>query len=503
MSTMGASTGKLMVGRGAAVLIGFAAAPVLTRVYDPADFGLAEIVSSVCVWAGSFACLCYAAALPLSKDSSETRSLIRLCLLLTLGLTALLVLGVAATGDMTARLTGKPVLRGLLWFVPAVFLLLSLLQVGQRTCSREGRFGVLSVSYFMQESIRPLVQIGLGWWVGATAGSLLWGAVAGHVCGIVVAGIAVLPVLASRDPAGFEASSVADVARRHDQFPKVLLWSTVVNTASRSLPILLIGGLFGTAAAGQYGLGQRVLGLPLMVLGFSIAQVFYPEAGREWAETGSVSESMHRCVRAVSTTCIFPVVTVALLGPFLFEFVFGARWREAGVYAQLLAPWMLVTVISAPLSSTFVVVKRSGVLLGHMVVLLAARVGAVCLGGWLGSGRAAMACLSGSGVVVLASLTVQAWRVGRVEHSIVPGLLRDTLYAVALALPAAIAFWVFGSSPACLGLLAVASVVHGVVAYRRSPMLQRVMQSLMFSRSAGKAEDGVSKGDASDRGGDA
>jgi len=217
---MGASTGKLMVGRGAAMLIGFAAAPVLTRVYDPADFGLAEIVSSVCVWAGSFACLSYAAALPLSKDSSETRSLIRLCLLLTLGLSALLVLGVAATADMTARLTGKPVLRGLQWFVPAVFLLLSLLQIGQHTCSREGRFGVLSVSYFMQGSIRPLLQIGLGWWMAATAGSLLWGAVAGHVCGVVVASIAVLPVLASRAPAGSEASSVADVARRHAQFAK-------------------------------------------------------------------------------------------------------------------------------------------------------------------------------------------------------------------------------------------------------------------------------------------
>ncbi|MBK6912263.1 MAG: hypothetical protein IPH11_00740 [Ignavibacteriales bacterium] len=39
------------------------------------------------------------------------------------------------------------------------------------------------------------------------------------------------------------------------------------------------------------------------------------------------------------------------MGPQIFAFVFGERWREAGVYSQYLTPWLLMNFVLSPISS--------------------------------------------------------------------------------------------------------------------------------------------------------
>ena len=486
MSTIGRSTAKLVMGRGVAMAIGFATAPVLTRLYAPEQFGLAELVMSVSMWVGAFACLGYALAMPLAKERSERRALVRLCLLLTAALAAAVVLITLGGAGPLARLMYEPALRRLLWFVPLLFVLYSVAQIAQYTCSAEGRFGLLSAAYLAQDGVRPPVQILLALVMGAGAHQLLWGTVAGYAGAALVATAVVIAILAS-SPTSDARHTLRSVAASHSQFPKAQLWSTVVNVASRSLPVLLAGAVFSPAMVGHYALGQKVLALPLVLLGMGVAQAFYPQAAREWEETQSVSHSMHRSVLALSTTCIFPIVAVGLLGPFLFQFVFGVRWREAGVYAQILAPGMLLSLIGGALFTVFLVVRRAGLGLAYNLVLLAARPTALLVGGWLGGERVAMACLSAAGGLVIAHSVLTATRLGRAAGGIAAMVARDTAYALALLLPSAVAWWTTGSTVLCLVLLGAATCVHGRLAYRRSPMLQAALRSLILRVGPGGA----------------
>jgi hypothetical protein len=130
------------------------------------------------------------------------------------------------------------------------------------------------------------------------------------------------------------------------------------------------------------------------------------------------------------------------------------------------------------------------VILAYNVALLAARPTALVVGGWLGGERVGILCFSAVGVAVQCAVVLTAKRVGRVRYSIGAVVLRDTLYALGLLLPAAAAWWVLRSTPACIALLAAATCVHGLVAYRRSPLLRAALSGLASRlRPAGTEED--------------
>src|SRR5439155_3644918 len=57
---------------------------------------------------------------------------------------------------------------------------------------------------------------------------------------------------------------------------------------------------------------------------------------------------------------IAPFIVLMLCAPSLFGFVFGAAWRDAGVYALILAPWMALNFLTSPLSQLPLIVGRQG-----------------------------------------------------------------------------------------------------------------------------------------------
>ena len=59
---------KLLSGAGVGSAVGFLAAPVITRLYTPADFGLLALFSSICVLCYPFCTLKYSLAIPLHTD---------------------------------------------------------------------------------------------------------------------------------------------------------------------------------------------------------------------------------------------------------------------------------------------------------------------------------------------------------------------------------------------------------------------------------------------------
>jgi O-antigen/teichoic acid export membrane protein len=62
-----------------------------------------------------------------------------------------------------------------------------------------------------------------------------------------------------------------------------------------------------------------------------------------------------------------PIVLIAA-GPFLFAIVFGEEWREAGEYARILAPWMFLDLIRAPIVQVGSIVRKQQQVLYFSIV---------------------------------------------------------------------------------------------------------------------------------------
>ncbi len=471
---------KLVAGRGLSIAISLGTAPIVARLFAPGDFGVYGVIVAVGTWVTAFACLGYFQAIPLAGDRGEMRALLRLCGLITLVLTGLCLLLPWAGGDLLIRLLHKPGAGPYLWFVPLFFLLNSLANITEHSLSRLQRFGSLALFNFAVTNLSRLFTIAYGVLVGAGALGLILGNLAG-VGGALVLGAAVLlPALAGPGPPGERPWTLARVARRHRQFPRVQMWNWVLSATSHSLPVLLLGGFFGAAVAGMFVYARNIILMPKNLISTSVAQVFYPQGAREWDQGGDLGQSIRRSLKLLVLTTSFPAVLLALLGPVLFAVVFGERWREAGVYAQILSPWMFMEIVATPIALVLLITRRAHLALAYNLVLVVVRVGSLLAGGlWAGARVALLIFSLGSAAVMLHQLWYCLRLGGAGVREPVGLVLREVGRSLLLLLPLALGAW-WGLLPGWLVLVlsAAAAAWYFALLTGREPMLRRELERL-------------------------
>jgi O-antigen/teichoic acid export membrane protein len=123
------------------------------------------------------------------------------------------------------------------------------------------------------------------------------------------------------------------------------------------LPLFVITGVYGVASAGYFSIAERVVQIPISLLGSAISQVFLSVAA-----DSKGSAELKLLVEKISSKLIHiglpPAVLFFLTGPELFLYVFGENWRLAGEFAKWMTPWFFMQFISSPLSVVFVATEK-------------------------------------------------------------------------------------------------------------------------------------------------
>jgi O-antigen/teichoic acid export membrane protein len=93
-----------------------------------------------------------------------------------------------------------------------------------------------------------------------------------------------------------------------------------------------------------------MLAMPSTLIGNAIGQVFFQEATKEKIETGKAINVFYNTIKKLLIIGIPSFGILFFLIEDLFAFVFGERWRIAGVYAQILTPFYLIRFVVSPVS---------------------------------------------------------------------------------------------------------------------------------------------------------
>lgn len=127
--------------------------------------------------------------------------------------------------------------------------------------------------------------------------------------------------------------------------------------------VYFIDHFFGKVILGVYSFSMRVLQVPMNFIGGALSQVFYQQA----SDTYNVGGDLQLLIRSTikkSVIIAIPILLILLfLGPQIFAFVFGENFYDAGVYAQILAPWILIDFVRAPLSQVPIIIGKQNRLL--------------------------------------------------------------------------------------------------------------------------------------------
>ena len=364
---------------GQAILI--AVAPITTRLYGPADFGLFAVFTGVFSVLLVGSSLRYELAIPQPRGEGNAASLLRLTLSLNAIVATLVGLMVAFGGDALSSVLNTPELTSVLWLLPLAVLGAGTYRAFNFWAIRQHNFGTMAHTKVVQSVVNATFQIACGL-IGSGAVGLILGQVLGLTVGAHRLSRNASLNLMHWSRLGF--LRMQRLAVRYSRFPKFDVAAALTDTLSVQLPNLLLAVLFTAEITGHYLLAERVLGVPLSLLSQSVGQVFYARS-RKAVEDGKITSLTMKVSVTLAIIVIIPAMTVFFAGEPLFVLIFGDAWREAGIFAGWLIVGFAAQFIFSSISLALMATDAQKLNFFVHLCMLVAKAGALLYGYAVGS----------------------------------------------------------------------------------------------------------------------
>ena len=355
----------LVGGTAGAQVLMVLASPLLTRLYTPDDFGLLAVLAALLAFLTVIASARYELAIPLPKSDQDAANLTVLGFILVVCTTLATCVIFLVWPHAIAEAINAPDLASYLWLMPLGVFFVGSYQVFNKWAVRVKHFTAIAKTRVYQALGTLSIQLG-GYQLGVLA--LLVGHTAGQ--GVGASGLA---LSAFRQPELKQCTfrGMRKQASRHRYFPLYSTWTGLFNTASLQLAPIVFVAIYGAMVGGLYALTLRILSMPGSLIGNAVGSVFL-SAAPEARRNGTLAELVKKLHSRLSMAGALPLVVLLFFGPDLFELVFGTGWRQAGVYAQWMAPWIYLQFQWSPLSmlSHVMELQREALIAQFMALVL-------------------------------------------------------------------------------------------------------------------------------------
>ncbi len=346
------------------------AAPLLTRLYTPEDFGLLAVYGGLLALFAVVASLRYELAIPLPESNTEAANVLVLSLLIVLLMTGISAVMLLVAGQQIAHALDTPKLASYFWLLPIGVLLSGIYNVFNYWAIRTKAFGDIARTRISQTLATLAVQI-FGFKLGGIA--LLFGQAGGQGVGSLRLARSAIK---HKEFRSWSWGGVAAAAKRYKQFPIFSTWSGLFNTAGTQLPPLMFAAFFSAGAAGLYALANRILKLPMTILGSAIGQVYFSDLSAA-KHNGTLANKVEVGAIALMQLSLPGAAVFMVLAPDLFAWIFGENWRVAGEIALWMVPWIVFQFISSPLSVVYFVLEKEKLGLIFQLGLFTIRLGSL------------------------------------------------------------------------------------------------------------------------------
>lgn len=377
-------------------LIMVVATPVLTRLYTPEEFGILASFSAILGMLSGAAALRYELAIPLPEKECDAIALVLLALAIALVLSSVVSALIWVTGSSFLEWAGLTTLLPYMWFLPIGMLLACAYQIFNYWAIRQRAYGAIGRTRLLQATGNVLTQ-----GVAGVAGLGPIGLVVGNLVGRVL-GTATLATGFMKSVNQTQGIDLFEVARRYIRFPKYSSVATTLNIAGAQVPILLITVYFGPEAAGWFLLSQRIMGVPMSLIGHSAGQVFTGEAATlSRVDPAGFYRLFLRVSRHLFLIGCPVLLLVGLVAPLFFDKLLGAGWEMSGSITLVLTPMYISQFIVSPVSQTLTILERQDLQLYSDIIRLAVGVGSI----WLTGGLLGLTALVSIGIYGLAMMS--------------------------------------------------------------------------------------------------
>lgn len=371
----------LFTGTAIAQAIPYLFSPVLSRIFTPAEFGSFGLYVSITSVLSIIGTGDYEHAIMLPRRRQHGFLVLALSILLNLTFALLLAIALVFAHSAVCQYFSDNQAYIYVIFIPLSVFILGLFRSLNFWNNRNKHYRNIAVANVSRASSMTGIQVGSGLLKMNTLGLI-----AGEIFGQIVRAV----ILVQRSWTDFRQffrsispKRLLVTGRIYANFPKFSMPSQLLNFFSTQIPVLLLPFFFTNAVVGMYFLPHKIMTIPLTMLGASISQVYFRNASRIKQRTESLSNLTFQIFEKLFFIGIVPFTLVAIYGNVLFAFVFGTEWYQAGIYAQLLSPWLFFVFIASPISIIFTVLDKLQLSLIFNLILVFLRLTALFIGGWM------------------------------------------------------------------------------------------------------------------------
>ncbi len=379
--------------------------PIITRIFSPADTGLYSIFLNLALTTSIASTFRYELAVMLPQKEEEAINVVSLSLFISFFFSLVVFLVFQLGGTELLHLIHCEEIASYIPLVAVYVFFFSVMQTLNNWLSRVKMFRRLSAGKVVQSATTAFGSIAI-FYLGFKSGGLILAVVIGQVS------VAIMYLLFFRK----------DWLRlKYAVSRKVMkeMFSKYIHFLSFNTPLAFLGVVqdlivsaminyyFGSAAAGFYFMSCRILKLPAGIIGAATSQVFYQRINELFPDGKAVQHQISKVYKRLLLFAI-PIFGVVLIaGPLLFSVFLGEKWREVGVFSQILTPTLLLSFILAPVSAVTVVMRMQhyAIYIGIADIIL--RTSSLLIGEYYNSVYIALMCLSGSTSLLL--LFVMYW----------------------------------------------------------------------------------------------
>jgi len=359
----------LMFGSGLSQIIPFLLAPILARLYTPAEFGIFATYISIVVIISGVSTGRYELAIVIAKTDRDAAALAYLSMGLSLAVSFISLIILRLVQLFGVQLYMGVISESWVYLVPFFIWIYALFQIFRFIGIRNKKFKSISAASISDSSSRGGINILLGYTVSEAFGLIIGGFV-GVFSSVL---ILLFPAKKFLKPYAPDWQLIKQQAAIHKKFPIYDVPSTLFYSFGNQGVVVLMTRFLGEAVVGIYSYTERILITPISFISNAFSQVFFQKATEFYHnDVQSFSNLLSKTMNAFILLGIIPFAVFAYTSVYYIPILLGDQWLELYKYVYILSPYIFMVFISSPLGHVLKIINRqeSSLLLKGIFFLL-------------------------------------------------------------------------------------------------------------------------------------
>ena len=335
----------LLSGTLIAQIIGYAIAPILTRLYTTEEMGELGFYMRLTGFIAAIATLRYEAALPLPKKDEHSFLLYRLAYLISM-----VVLIIVAVVFLFLIVSG--IGNNFDWWFYLFTVLgtsfVIIINVGTSWSVRMGQYSIISRHKIVNSLVANLLR-----WLFAFFHLSAFGLILATLFGYFLSCLEFafnFKKIRSKYKDSISNKKTKVLMLEHKEFPTLNLPHVFVDNGRDMLIATLIFTYYSIGIYGSFNHSYTMLRIPLMLVGVTLGQLFYNKASELYNQKKSIMPLLNKILLLLSALSIVPFSILFFYGEPIFIFIFGPNWGQAGGYSETMSVWLMFNFILSPIS---------------------------------------------------------------------------------------------------------------------------------------------------------